>query len=145
MHEPIRIKSDDVASELSILLNANIFLHPSSMYSYLICSRWLENRVKTQCILLSREWERTKPPHIPPQVSTLCSGVICWCSCLPTNQEARLFTSPRNFSGKRDVVPLWGPSKLKASKLRGSGKFKHLCLNLGDHPPDVHPSYCKYW
>ena len=43
---PSVTKSDDVTSELSTLLNANIFLHLSSMYSYSKCSK----SVKTQLV-----------------------------------------------------------------------------------------------
>ena len=52
---PIRIKSDDIMSGLSTLLNANIFLDPSSMYFYFKFSKLLGNRVKTVSMFHSLE------------------------------------------------------------------------------------------
>ena len=67
------------------------------------------------------------------------------CDLRKVRLDTGLFTSPIqwNFSGKRAVIPLWSPARLKMSKSRELGHLEHSGFSLVDSPPGSQPSSVK--
>ena len=120
---------------LSILINANIFLHPSTPLQLLLLQS-LGKGSKSQ-LLSSTELGLVREDF---PLTTLLRELILGCSDLCVlslhykslgrpcdlrkgRLDTRPFTSPIqwNFSGKRAVTPLWSPARLKMSKSRELG------------------------